>query len=75
MGGVRRYQNADGTKVASNHHAKKIFNKMIKEDPQFKASVEDMIKTNNAGVPVSKIAKQLGIPESEVYALTSDSKK
>ena len=29
----------------------------------------------NAGVPVSKIAKQLGIPESEVYALTSDSKK
>lgn len=36
-----------GTKVASNYHAKKIFNKMIKEDPQFKASVEDMIKTNN----------------------------
>lgn len=29
----------------------------------------------NAGVPVSKIAKQLGIPESEVYALTSESKK
>lgn len=29
----------------------------------------------NAGVPVSKIAKQLGISESEVYALTSDSKK
>ena len=33
------------------------------------------ITMRNAGVPVSKIAKQLGIPESEVYALTSDSKK
>ena len=29
----------------------------------------------NAGVPVSEIAKQLGISESEVYKLTSDSKK
>lgn len=38
------YNGGKGVKIASTPHAKKIFNQMIKNDPEFKSQVEDMIK-------------------------------
>lgn len=44
------FNDGKGVKVASTPHAKKIFNKLMKNDPQFKAQVNTLLK-NGTNIP------------------------